>query len=82
MQDSVLRTVFKNIMYNYVLNLPIPEEATDITLAVVAKHLEYAESYTCETISAARAHLGSSGLTLTGEKRSIGKDADSASIQT
>ncbi|CAD7080109.1 unnamed protein product [Hermetia illucens] len=68
-QDSVLGPLLWNIMYNDVLN-PLPEEATvvgyadDIALVVVAKHLEDAELYSSEAISAVKCWLESSGLTL------------------
>ncbi|CAD7081162.1 unnamed protein product [Hermetia illucens] len=73
-QGSVLGPLLWNIMYNDVLNLPLPEEATvvgyadDIALVVVAKHLEDAELYSSEAISAVKCWLESSGLTLAEEK--------------
>ena len=42
--------------------------ADDIALVVVAKHLEDAELYSCEAISAVKGWLESSGLTLAEEK--------------
>ncbi|CAD7084818.1 unnamed protein product [Hermetia illucens] len=69
-QGSVLSLLLGNIMYNDILNLNLPEEATMVGCAD-GKHLEDAELYSCEAISAVKGWLESSGLTLAKEKTEV-----------
>lgn len=61
LQGSALCPLLWNIMYNGVLNLPVPEKARvagyadDITLIMVAQRLESTELYSCKTTGAIKA---------------------------
>ena len=73
-QGSVLGPLLWNVMYNGVLVLPVPKEATiigfadDLAVVVVAKQPEDVEMYANETISAIKAWLEMVQLDLAEQK--------------